>query len=408
MTNGPPNRSSVVARGAALAAALLSLALVTVATDRAAGQSSRNLAHQAEEAKTRAAEARAQEQALAGDIATQSERIDAVEGQVGALRSELAQLEAELDRSRSVLRALEGELAEKTRTLARARREIGAAQQQLSRRVVEIYTSDEPDAVAVALGAKSLDDLIDILEVRSRVVEQDANLVQEMTALRARVTRERARTRTLRQKRVAETARIESHTDDRRSALAMLIARRDSLTDLRSARQQSLASVQVQRRDWEAQADALQAESARLSSIIAVAPPPGSDQHVQTPATSPSGGFVWPVRGTLVSPFGQRWGRLHSGIDIAAPAGTAIAASAAGQVVYAGSMSGYGLMVVIQHAGGIATAYAHNSSLSVGVGQSVSQGQTIAAVGCTGHCFGNHVHFEVRAGGTPVDPMGYL
>lgn len=120
MTNGPPNRSSVVARGAALAAALLSLALVTVATDRAAGQSSRNLAHQAEEAKTRAAEARAQEQALAGDIATQSERIDAVEGQVGALRSELAQLEAELDRSRSVLRALEGELAEKTRTLARA------------------------------------------------------------------------------------------------------------------------------------------------------------------------------------------------------------------------------------------------------------------------------------------------
>lgn len=244
--------------------------------------------------------------------------------------------------------------------------------------------------------------------MRSRVVEQDADLLQEITALRARVTHARAQTRMLRQKRVAETARIESHANDRRSALAMLVARRDPLTDLRSARQRSLASVLVQRREWEAQADALQAESARLSSIIAVAPTPGSDQHVQTPATSSSGGFIWPVRGTLVSPFGQRWGRLHSGIDIAAPAGTAIAASAAGQVVYAGSMSGYGLMVVIQHAGGIATAYAHNSSISVGVGQSVSQGQTIAAVGCTGHCFGDHGHFEVRAGGSPVDPMDYL
>lgn len=110
--NGPSNRPPVVVRGAALAAALLSLALVTVETDRAAGQSSQNLAHQAEYAKSRAAEARAQEQALAGDIATQSERIDAVEGRVGALRSELAQLEAELGRSRSVLRGLEGELAE--------------------------------------------------------------------------------------------------------------------------------------------------------------------------------------------------------------------------------------------------------------------------------------------------------
>jgi murein DD-endopeptidase MepM/ murein hydrolase activator NlpD len=116
----------------------------------------------------------------------------------------------------------------------------------------------------------------------------------------------------------------------------------------------------------------------------------------------------WPVQGTIVSPYGQRWGRLHSGIDIAAPAGTPIAAAASGRVVYAGSMSGYGLIVVIQHAGGIATAYAHNSSNAVSVGQSVAQGQTIASVGCTGHCYGDHVHFEVRVGGSPVDPMGYL
>lgn len=71
-------------------------------------------------------------------------------------------------------------------------------------------------------------------------------------------------------------------------------------------------------------------------------------------------------------------------------------------------MSGYGNLVVIQHAGGIATAYAHNSSNAVSVGQPVVQGQTIASVGCTGRCYGDHVHFEVRVNGTPVDPLGYL
>jgi murein DD-endopeptidase MepM/ murein hydrolase activator NlpD len=117
---------------------------------------------------------------------------------------------------------------------------------------------------------------------------------------------------------------------------------------------------------------------------------------------------MWPVSGTVVSPFGMRWGRLHAGIDIAAPAGAPVVASASGNVTYAGWMSGYGLIVVIQHAGSTATAYAHNSSLAVSPGQRVSQGQRIASVGCTGHCFGNHVHFEVRVNGTPVDPMGYL
>ena len=403
-------RPPVFACRAALAVALLVLPLAMVGIERAdAGQSSDSLEHRAEDAKTKAAEARAQEQALAGDIAAQSERIDEVESDVSAVGSELAQLEGQLHRSKVLLRALEDELAEKTRTLARARQQMGVAQKHLSQRVVELYTSNEPDTISVALGAQSLDELIDILEVRSRVLDQDTDLVAQIRALRARVTRERARTRTLRQKRADETARVERRTDDRRSALATLVAKRDSLQQLRSARQESLASVQVQRREWEAQADALQAQSARVASVaVAPAAAPSADQHVETPATSSGGGFIWPVRGTLVSPFGQRWGRLHSGIDIAAPAGTAIAASASGQVVYAGSMSGYGLIVVIQHSGGIATAYAHNSSIQVAVGESVSQGQTIAAVGCTGHCFGDHVHFEVRVGGSPVDPMGYL
>jgi murein DD-endopeptidase MepM/ murein hydrolase activator NlpD len=388
--------------GLVILAVLLAVGLAGIARAE-----SHDLDHQLSDARARATEARAREQALAGDVAAQSEQIDAVESQIGDLRTEVVALEQQLNQARALLGALERELADKTRTLRRARQQLVVAQRHLSQRVVDIYTSDEPDLVSVALGADSLDEMMDVLDMRSRVVEADTDLVGQITGLRQRVIRERARTAGLRTKQAAETAAIERHTSERRSVMTTLVARRDSLTSLRAARERSLAAVQVDRREWEAQADALAAEGSQLASVV-VSSPPVADVVPDTTPSSTSSGFVWPVRGSLVSPYGQRWGRLHSGIDIAAPAGTPIVASASGQVVYAGSMSGYGLIVVIQHAGGVATAYAHNSSISVSVGQSVAQGQPIAAVGCTGHCFGDHVHFEVRVGGSAVDPMGYL
>ena len=77
-------------------------------------------------------------------------------------------------------------------------------------------------------------------------------------------------------------------------------------------------------------------------------------------------------------------------------------------MISAGWLDGYGNLVVIDHGGGISTAYAHQSTIASSVGQHVSQGQVIGYVGCTGHCFGPHLHFEVRVNGSPVDPLGYL
>jgi murein DD-endopeptidase MepM/ murein hydrolase activator NlpD len=99
---------------------------------------------------------------------------------------------------------------------------------------------------------------------------------------------------------------------------------------------------------------------------------------------------------------------MHEGIDIAVPSGTPVVASASGTVITAGWLGGYGNLVVIDHGNGLATAYGHNSSLAVGGGQQVAQGQVIAYSGSTGHSTGPHVHFEVRVNGTPVDPLGYL
>ena len=121
-----------------------------------------------------------------------------------------------------------------------------------------------------------------------------------------------------------------------------------------------------------------------------------------------SGGWTWPTSGPVTSGFGYRWGRMHEGIDIGAPEGTPIYAASAGTVSFAGVMGGYGNMVLVDHGGGIVTAYAHQSSIHVGPGTSVAAGQQIGAVGSTGASTGPHLHFEVRVGGSPQDPMGYL
>jgi murein DD-endopeptidase MepM/ murein hydrolase activator NlpD len=123
-----------------------------------------------------------------------------------------------------------------------------------------------------------------------------------------------------------------------------------------------------------------------------------------------SNGFIWPADGVFTSGFGWRWGRIHQGIDIAAPIGTPILAAASGVIDYAGwSDGGYGNMIDIRHADGTITRYAHMNALYVKDGQTVSQGQTIGEMGSTGFSTGPHLHFEIRPnGGSAIDPMVFL
>jgi murein DD-endopeptidase MepM/ murein hydrolase activator NlpD len=139
--------------------------------------------------------------------------------------------------------------------------------------------------------------------------------------------------------------------------------------------------------------------------VAAPAPPPPPPE----PPEAISTGFIWPVNGTLNSRFGPRWGSFHSGIDLGVAYGTGVAAAASGQVVLASySGYGYGYYVIVRHGDGSETLYAHLSAIYVSLGQYVGQGEIIGAVGCTGWCTGPHLHFEVRIGGTPVDPLAYL
>jgi murein DD-endopeptidase MepM/ murein hydrolase activator NlpD len=120
-------------------------------------------------------------------------------------------------------------------------------------------------------------------------------------------------------------------------------------------------------------------------------------------------GYIWPLSNVNVSsPFGYRSGRMHSGIDLRAPQGTPIKAVALGKVIFSGRQKGFGKIVIVAHAGGIETTYAHNSRNLVGVGQRVTKDAVIAKVGQTGNSTGNHLHFELRRRGKALDPKRHL
>jgi len=149
---------------------------------------------------------------------------------------------------------------------------------------------------------------------------------------------------------------------------------------------------------------ALEAEQRRVELALGG----GVGAFYDAPLQLGASGLGWPVSGSVVSPFGQRWGRLHAGVDIAAPAGTVIRASQDGGVAIAGPTGGFGNYVCVQHTTRLSTCYAHLSRFLTRKGAVVRQGQAIGLVGCTGHCFGDHLHFETRVDGQPVDPLTYL
>ncbi len=137
-------------------------------------------------------------------------------------------------------------------------------------------------------------------------------------------------------------------------------------------------------------------------------PPPPPVSRVKVSDPKRVGPLAWPVRGVLYARYGRKGSEPHDGIDLSAPEGTPVRTAAPGTVLYAGEQAGYGSIVLVEHAGGLVTLYAHNRDLRVREGQEVREGQVVATVGETGKTSGPHLHFEVRKGGLPVDPLLYL
>jgi murein DD-endopeptidase MepM/ murein hydrolase activator NlpD len=247
--------------------------------------------------------------------------------------------------------------------------------------------------------------VLDKVDYMGRIAREDRRIAVEVGLAKKAMIAARKRTMAVR-KNVAGAAHvITARAAQVRETRDALIGARNSLAASKGDKLVALSELSARERAEAEEIDALRASSAQLAAQIRAAQAANAASGDTTPSSS---GLVWPVGGAVTSPFGWRWGRMHEGIDIGVGFGTPIQAAGPGTVIYCGWEGGYGNLVVIDHGGGLATAYAHQSSIAVSCGQQVAQGQTIGYVGSTGHSTGPHLHFEVRINGSPVDPLGYL
>ncbi len=387
------------------------LALVLLAAAPASGglyDRKQDLDGQISSLQSKLEQARARESSLSAEIASVSQRIRSLETEVGDVSTRLVALEEDLALHERKLARLTELYELQTERLVFLRSQYGLSVKRWGDRLVAIYEEEEPTTLDVVLQAESFSGILDQLDYVSALASQDRTIVDHVEGARDHMRELRARTGKTKARVAAVTRVVRIRTEQQRSLKNQLIARQQGLSAARSNRRASLADVRADARQYAAEAAALQAQSANLAAQIRSSQASSPTVTYSSGSGSPSAsGFIWPVGGPVVSPFGWRWGRMHEGVDIGAGYGSPIAAAASGTVIFAGWMGGYGNLIIVDHGGGIATAYAHQSSFAVGGGP-VSQGQTIGYVGCTGHCYGPHLHFEVRVNGSAVDPLGYL
>ncbi|HEY5659485.1 MAG TPA: peptidoglycan DD-metalloendopeptidase family protein [Gaiellaceae bacterium] len=363
----------------------------------AAGDSGHSLGQvQAKLSAARQKEARLQQQI--GDLTSSIRQLEA---HVGDVSRRLSVLQEDLALHQRRLDKLNALYAFETERLTFLRRAYATALHELNLRMIDLYETHDPTLVEVIIASSSFQDALDRIQYLDSIAQQDKHIAARVAVARnaMRVTREQ--TKAVRTRVHSETQVIAVRTQQERDTRDQLLASKSRLSGRRARQQTALKLTRSQEQTLQSEAQAIAAAQAQVRSRLAAAQAP-------TDSTPSASGLIWPVSGPVVSPFGYRWGRLHAGIDIAVAYGTPIHAAAAGTVVLAGWVDGYGNYTCIDHGGGMATCYAHQSSYAVSQGASVAQGQVIGYVGCTGHCFGPHLHFEVRINGTPVDPLGYL
>jgi murein DD-endopeptidase MepM/ murein hydrolase activator NlpD len=353
---------------------------------------------------SRLASQRRSEAVLQSEIDAVTSRITGLEQQVGDVSLRLATLERDLGLHRQRLTALSRLFELQSSRLRGLEAQYRLAVDRLNQRLVSIYESPEPSAIEFILGATSIDEVLEQANFVTLIGQEDRAIAAEVARAKAAMQAARRSTAAARATVAGEERVIAARQAQEQEARGALVGAKDQLDARRQQKVVALSDLSAHDRAIASELDALQAVSAQLGEQIRAAQ---ARNQAASPTPSPSG-LVWPVDGPVTSPFGMRWGRMHTGIDIGVPYGTPIRAAAAGTVIYCGWEEGYGNLVVLDNGGNLSTAYAHQSSIAVSCGQQVSQGDVIGYVGCTGHCFGPHLHFEVRIDGNPVDPLGYL
>ncbi len=374
----------------------------------AGGASAKDLQSKLDSKEARLSKVRERRGVLTSTISRYKGRIERLTKEVAGLRAREAGVLSRLRAKQAELDEAQAELDVGKRHLAVVRGRLERALAALREHLVAMYESGSPDILSVIVNAGGYQDLIDRTEYLNRIHGLDEAVAGRVRELRDQVRRTVTRLRSAKDTIEAARDAVAAEEQALASARSAVQSRQADLVATRRSREAALEEVEGSEEELDGEVASIQAELAATLAATGSAPLPAGP--IQGGGGS---GLIWPVDGPVVSGFGPRFGgsEFHEGIDIAVPSGTPIRAAAAGTVIFTepvASSGGYGNFTCIDHGGGLSTCYAHQERFAVSAGEHVAQGQIIGYSDCTGHCFGPHVHFEVRIDGTPTDPMGYL
>lgn len=352
--------------------------------------------------KAKIGKRRGQERVLTSTIARWSGRIHVLQDRVDVLQRRENTIQADLDARLQQLGRTQAELRTQRARLSRLRVELARGRRILATRLVALYEADQPDLVTVMLSSKGFADMIQRGEFLGRIQQQDADILNSVKTARADAAAATERLDALERRQLELTNVVQKRRDEVAAVKRSLQNTQVGYRRVRAGRQAVLDRVRSQRRQLENHLNELIKESNRIQGVLS--------GITDTPVKQGSGRFVWPINGTITSPFceARSWESCHPGLDIAAPMGTPIHAADTGTVRIAGWTGGYGNYTCIQHTASLSTCYGHQSKIMVQVGQTVTKGQIIGLEGSTGFSTGPHLHFEVRINGAVTSPLNYL
>ncbi len=331
-----------------------------------------------------------EQEELQDRIEADSARENSLQDRVNSLSSSMTQLQIQLNK----LAAEKAEVAEQVRSaqlrIDQTQKQINKVEDLATQQAVDLYKEGGTDTIDALLDSESLAELDEKAEMLGVAAQENTDALIRYSRLRVTIQEQNQELFTLQ-------ADLQAKSDARTAVLSRLQTQRSELESSLEKLRKRLGIAEA--REWK-----LGSAAARLRGDVVEAQ---ARNAVAALGTS-SAGFIWPLNGSVTSPYGPRWGRMHSGIDINGVTGQPIVAAKEGTVILASYYSGYGNAVIVDHGGGYATLYAHMSEFSTTNGASVSQGDLIGYVGCTGNCYGDHLHFEVQINGNAVDPMLYL
>lgn len=325
-----------------------------------------------------------------------------LEAKVAALDRQTADAQQKVDAAEAEIARIQAQIETVQRDIDRIVAEIQASKAQFNRSTVALYKSGGQGPSSFTLlstggGAHELIAGSKYLRENSQRIERE---LQRQGSLKVQLDDAQSDLRK-EQAKAQEAEQVAAQERDRVSQLrTQADAEREQAAAAEQHEQAVIEDIRARKADFEAQYNAVQAQIAAM--VSRGNPAPGNHR------------FIWPVNGPVSSPFGPRVqpiigaSTMHPGIDIAVSQGTPIKAAGDGVVRMAGWNGGYGNFTLIDHGGGLATAYGHQSRIAVSAGEHVSTGEVIGYVGSTGASTGPHLHWEVRVNGNPVNPMGWV